>query len=120
MPGRQYALAPAAAADPACPVGDLPWLSAGERQQLLEWNDTAAAWPSRQSCLHQLVEAQALRSPGRVALVVEETGERLTYRRVNARAHPPARRARGLGVRPGAGGGGWLEGSGEHNAAHPP
>jgi amino acid adenylation domain-containing protein len=100
MLGQLHTLAAAAAADPACPVGDLPWLSGGERQQLLEWNDTAAAWPSQQSCLHQLIEAQALRSPGAVALVVEETGERLTYRRLNARANRVARELREVGVGP--------------------
>jgi len=100
MLGQLHTLAAAAAADPACPVGELPWLSGGERQQLLEWNDTAAAWPSQQSCLHQLIEAQALRSPGAVALVVEETGERLTYRRLNARANRVARRLREVGVGP--------------------
>ncbi len=100
MLGQLHTLAAAAAANPACPVGELPWLNAGERQQLLEWNDTAAAWPPQQSCLHQLVEAQALRSPGAVALVVVETGERLSYRRLNARANRLARRLRELGVGP--------------------
>ncbi|HXO28551.1 MAG TPA: AMP-binding protein, partial [Thermoanaerobaculia bacterium] len=101
MLGQLHTLAAAAVADPTCPIGELPWLSGGERQQLLEWNDTAAAWPSQQSCcLHQLIEVQALRSPGAVALVVEETGERLTYRRLNARANRVARRLREVGVGP--------------------
>ncbi len=100
MLGQLQTLAAAAAADPARPVGELPWFSGGERQQLLEWNDTQAAWPSQQSCLHQLIEAQALRSPGAVALVAEETGERLTYRRLNARANRVARLLREVGVGP--------------------
>ena len=99
MLGQLHVLAAAAAADPACPVGALPWLSAGERQQLLEWNDTTAAWPSRH-CLHQLIEAQVRRRPEAVALVVDETGESLTFRRLNAQANRLARRLRRLGVGP--------------------
>src|SRR5204863_68633 len=49
-------------------------------------------------CLHQLIEAQAARSPDRVAVLVE--GESLTYRELNRRANQLARHLRQLGVGP--------------------
>src|SRR6185437_3006611 len=48
----------AAVANPATQVSKLPLLSEAERRQLLvDWNQTAAAYPADQ-CLHQLFEAQ--------------------------------------------------------------
>ncbi|HYF38928.1 MAG TPA: condensation domain-containing protein, partial [Gemmatimonadales bacterium] len=54
----------------ACPerrLSELPIFTEAEHRQLLvEWNDTAADYP-RQSCVHQLFEAQVERTPERVA-----------------------------------------------------
>src|SRR2546430_5901989 len=43
-------------------VRALPIMSEGERQQLVEWNDTARAYPSA-ACIHELFEAQVERTP---------------------------------------------------------
>jgi amino acid adenylation domain-containing protein len=60
-------------------------LSERERAQLLvEWNDTATAYP-RNQCIHELFEAQAAQNPDAVALVCE--GEQLSYGELNARAN---------------------------------
>jgi amino acid adenylation domain-containing protein len=98
-------------------VRQLPLLSAGERQQLLEWNATAAAYPL-DLCLHQLIEEQVRRSPDAVAVVVDgndhpedgegdedrsapaDRGESLTFGALNARANRLARRLRQLGAGP--------------------
>lgn len=46
-------------ANPEQGIDDLPWLTDAERHQLLvEWNDTAADYPSEQ-CIHQLFEEHA-------------------------------------------------------------
>ena len=57
-----------ALAHPDTPISRLPLLSGRERQQLLvEWNQTAAAYPEKQ-CLHELFEQQAARTPERLAV----------------------------------------------------
>ncbi len=63
---------------------------------LPEWNRTAMEYP-RDLCLHQLVEAQAARTPGRVA--VEADDGALTYAELDRRAAAlaAALRARGVG-----------------------
>ncbi|HYO64056.1 MAG TPA: amino acid adenylation domain-containing protein, partial [Pyrinomonadaceae bacterium] len=76
--------------DPQRRISALPLLTeAEERRQLVEWNETAADYPS-DLCLHHLFEAQAARTPQAPALVFE--GERLTYAEVNSRAERIARR----------------------------
>jgi amino acid adenylation domain-containing protein/non-ribosomal peptide synthase protein (TIGR01720 family) len=86
------------AADPSCPVGLLPMLSAAEREQLLVgWNRTEADYP-RNHCVHELFEAQVAATPDAIAVACE--GERLTYRELNRRANQLARRLRQLGVGP--------------------
>ncbi len=83
-------------ADPERSIAALPLLSEAERAQLLvEWNDGAAEFP-KDSCIHELFEAQAVRTPERVAL--ECAGEKLTYRELNSRANRLARELRTLGV----------------------
>jgi amino acid adenylation domain-containing protein len=77
-------------------VEDFDELSPAQ-QALVEWNNTQADYP-RTSCLHELIEAQAERSPESVALVYEQ--HTLTYREMNARANQLARHLRTLGVRP--------------------
>jgi len=77
-------------------IGALPLLSEHERQQLLvEWNDTATEYP-RDSCLHELFEAQAERTPDALAVVFGD--QRLTYTELNERANQLAHHLRSLGV----------------------
>ncbi len=92
----------AVAADPDRRVADLPLLTAPERHQLLtDWNDTTAAYPTefpRPECLHEVVEAQAARTPEAEALVDGDL--RWTYAELNARANRLARHLRALGAGP--------------------
>ncbi len=91
-------MAGADSADPSLRLSELPVLTAPERQQAVaEWNDTQAGYPSGLR-LHDLVAAQAERTPDAVAVVGE--AERLTYRELMERAgaiagSPERRRTRG-------------------------
>ena len=78
-------------------VSDLPLLSEAERQQLVEWNNTAAEYPA-EKCLHQLFEVQAERTPERVAVRCGELA--FTYQQLNARANQLAHYLRRQGVGP--------------------
>ena len=62
---------------------------------LVEWNQTDAPYPSDQ-CIHQLVEAQAERTPNAVA--VQQEDEQLTYCELNQRANQLAHHLREIGV----------------------
>jgi amino acid adenylation domain-containing protein len=82
----------------ATSTGRLPLLSAAERRQVLvDWNATEADDPKDQ-CIHQLVEAQAERTPEAKALVFEE--QSLSYAELNDRANRLAHYLIGLGIRP--------------------
>src|SRR5690349_21839980 len=77
---------------------DQPLLTGPECQQVLgEWNATRTAYPEN-SCLHELFEAQAERTPEAIALVFEE--QHLTYRELNGRANVLAHYLQRLGVGP--------------------
>ncbi len=85
------------------PLSALPLLAAAERQQLREWNDTAAApsasrLPAGATRIHELFERQAERRP--LALAVAGQGIALTYGELEARANRLARHLRRLGVGP--------------------
>jgi amino acid adenylation domain-containing protein len=87
-----------AAADPARRLSEIELLSDAERRQLLvEWNDTAADFPS-DSCLHHLFERQAARSPDAPALTFGD--ERLTFAQLDASANRLAHHLVALGARP--------------------
>jgi surfactin family lipopeptide synthetase A len=88
-----------ALANPDCRLSDLPLLTATESAKLGEWNDTHGDYP-RDSCLHQLIEAQAERTPDAVALVFE--GAEMRYRDLNARANQLAHHLRNIGAVPDA------------------
>ncbi|HEX7312964.1 MAG TPA: amino acid adenylation domain-containing protein [Pyrinomonadaceae bacterium] len=79
-------------------VRDLPLLDADERRQLTErWNatdDTSLG----DTCVHQLIERQAARTPDAVAVEFED--QRVTYAELNSRADRLALRLRSLGVGP--------------------
>jgi amino acid adenylation domain-containing protein len=96
---RHYALLLGAiCADATVQVGDLSMLTRDEERQLLmEWNNTHAAYP-RELAVHQLFEQQARRSP-QARAVISEAGE-LTYAQLDARANQLAWHLRGQGVGP--------------------
>jgi amino acid adenylation domain-containing protein len=71
------------------------WSEAERRRLLVEWNDTRVEYPSG-VLLHQLVEAQAERTPESTAVVYEQKS--LNYRELNARANQLAHRLQALGV----------------------
>ncbi|HSF41140.1 MAG TPA: amino acid adenylation domain-containing protein [Thermoanaerobaculia bacterium] len=67
-------------------LADLPLLSAAERQQVfVEWNDTAVPAP-QPATLHELISAQALRTPEAPAVRDLERGEAFSYREMEERA----------------------------------
>ncbi|MFJ1551947.1 amino acid adenylation domain-containing protein, partial [Streptomyces sp. NPDC088246] len=77
-------------------IGDLPVLTAGERDRLLrEWTDNAAPLPPV-SGMHQLIAGRALATPDAVAVVSGE--ETLTYSELMARANRLAHHLRDAGV----------------------
>ncbi|CAG0954318.1 hypothetical protein GPROT1_00326, partial [Gammaproteobacteria bacterium] len=84
--------------DDAQPVDRLALLTAAERQRLLhDFNATEAAYPSH-LCVHELIEAQAARTPDLPAVADDEAT--LGYAELNARANRLAHHLRSLGVRP--------------------
>ena len=84
------------AAHPDRAIDSLAMLSENEqRRMLVEWNDTAAAYPSR-SCIHELFEAQVARTPD--AIAVEFAISTLTFAALNRRANRVAHYLRGRGV----------------------
>ena len=92
------ALLGGAVATPELPLSQLPLLAAAERHQLLaEWNDTARG-PAGGPWVHELVVAQAGRTPDAVA--VADRPRWVTYGELDRRARRLAATLRGLGVRP--------------------
>ncbi|HEX6292534.1 MAG TPA: condensation domain-containing protein, partial [Herpetosiphonaceae bacterium] len=85
-------------ADPGQRIGALELLTAAERQQMLvQWNATRAPYPADQ-CYHELVTAQAERTPDAIAVVYE--GAALRYGELNERANRLAHELQALGVGP--------------------
>ena len=78
-------------------VWELPLLTEEEQAQLRSWNDTAVEYPT-DACLHELIEQQAERTPGAVAVCLEDA--RLTYGELNERANQLAHHLRELGAGP--------------------
>jgi amino acid adenylation domain-containing protein len=88
MAGHYQELLEAIALHPARPIAELPLLSAPERQQLLDWNPTAADAPAALT-LVGLFERQVEQTPEAIAL--EHAGQTLTYAALNERANRLAR-----------------------------
>jgi amino acid adenylation domain-containing protein/non-ribosomal peptide synthase protein (TIGR01720 family) len=95
MAGHFTTLLEAIATNPEAEVATLPLLSAAERRQLADWNDSATPYP-REEGLATLFERQALRTPD--AIAVEFGPERISYGELNAAANRLARRLRECGV----------------------
>ncbi|MCA9973778.1 MAG: amino acid adenylation domain-containing protein, partial [Anaerolineales bacterium] len=88
----------AVAAAPEQRLADVPLLTPAERRMLLvDWNQTAMAYP-RTACLHELVAETAVARPD--AIAVDFEGAQLTYRELDARANRLAHYLQGLGVGP--------------------
>ncbi|MEU5807506.1 amino acid adenylation domain-containing protein [Streptomyces sp. NPDC047718] len=88
----------AVAADPDLPVGRIDVTLPAEREQVVEtWNATGLDLPA--AVLPELLDAQAVRTPERVALVME--GEEVTYGELHARANRLARHLVDRGAGPG-------------------
>ncbi|MDX2089002.1 MAG: amino acid adenylation domain-containing protein, partial [Kofleriaceae bacterium] len=100
MLGHFHTLAEGIVEEPARKIGELALLTAAERQQLLvEWNATARADYSDDTCLHELFEQQVDRTPDAIAVVADATA--LTYRQLDERANQLAFHLRSCGVGPG-------------------
>jgi amino acid adenylation domain-containing protein len=85
-------------ADPDARIGELPLLDEAERRRVLvEWNATAADYP-KEKCVHELLAAQAARTPDAVALVYEE--QQISYGELERRTNQLAHYLRELGVGP--------------------
>ncbi|HEX8319553.1 amino acid adenylation domain-containing protein, partial [Longimicrobium sp.] len=83
-------------ADERQPVDRLALLTESERRHVLEaWNRTEAEYPA-ESCIHEIFQAQAERTPNAEAVVFEDHS--LTYAELNARANRLAHHLRSLGV----------------------
>ncbi|NVZ51279.1 non-ribosomal peptide synthetase, partial [Pseudomonas sp. B6002] len=79
-------------------IGELPMVAADEQQVLIHgWNRTAEAYPTEQG-IHQLIEAQAQRTPHAPALVFGATT--LSYAQLDARANRLAHALRERGAGP--------------------
>ena len=97
LAGHLEAVLEAMAAEPGRRLSQVSLLRGAERAQVLEsWNATAADFPH--ACLHDLVSAQASRTPGAVAVVFE--GQSLTYSELESRANRLAHHLRHLGIGP--------------------
>ncbi len=92
---RFAALLEAVCAEPMVAVGDVDLSGARERAALAAWNDTAAEFPVEPT-LHALLQAQAMRTPDRVALRCGEAT--LCYADLDARAQRIAQALRRRGV----------------------
>ncbi|ANY69397.1 non-ribosomal peptide synthetase [Paenibacillus sp. BIHB 4019] len=86
----------AAALNPDIVLSEIEMLAPAEQQLILHtWNDTGQAVPQHQT-IHELFEAQALRTPDHAAVVYK--GQQWTYHELNARANLLARQLIAKGI----------------------
>lgn len=98
MAGHFESLLQGIITDPHQRLVDLPLLTEVESRRLIEeWNATEKE-VSTEQCLHQLFEAQALRTPDAIAVVSD--GEEISFRDLNRRANQLGHHLRTLGVGP--------------------
>ncbi len=91
-------LALAAAAQPDRAIGELPLMNEALAQRVLrDWNNTAAT-VDRAACIHRLIEAQAARTPERIA--VTSGGQSVSYAELDQRANHLAAHLASCGVGP--------------------
>jgi amino acid adenylation domain-containing protein len=83
---------------PDLPVSKIPLLTGEEQSLILEgWNATKSEYPQTM-CLHQLIEAQAKRTPDAIAVVMGK--EQISYRALDERASQLANYLQQRGVGP--------------------
>jgi amino acid adenylation domain-containing protein len=82
-------------ANPQQQIDFLPLLPQSQRQTIEQWSQIAVTQPAT-LCLHQLFEAQVIKTPDAVAIACE--GRSLTYNQLNHRANQLAHYLQTLGV----------------------
>ena len=98
MLGHYTTLLEGIVSDPDRLLSELQMLTEPERRQLLvDWNGARAVYADGMR-IHQLIEAQAEKTPDVISAVFGD--EELTYRQLNERADRLANHLRGLGVGP--------------------
>jgi len=98
MAGHYRTLLESAVSDPERRIGTLALMSEQETSERASWNATASPVP--ECCVHEMIRAQARRTPGKVAL--EHGAHRLSYAELESRSARLASQLRGLGVGPDA------------------
>ncbi|MCW1968431.1 MAG: non-ribosomal peptide synthetase [Anaerolineae bacterium] len=92
--------------NPECGIEKLPIISEAEHTQFLKWNATTKNYP-KDRCIHELFEAQVLRTPENIAVVCDSdkhlspstfATKSLTYRQLNERANHLAHHLKTIGV----------------------
>ena len=96
MLGQFESLLEGVVENPDRAVWQLPLLTATEKAQLADWNNTQTDFP--RECIHQLFAKQVEESPNAVAL--EFQGEQLTYIQLDRRANQLAHYLRKRGIGP--------------------
>ncbi len=94
--GHFQALLTGAVADPGRRLADLPLLTPGEQAEIAAWSGTVEAFAEDGVLLHELVLAQAARTPDAVAVAF--AGEALTCRELDTASATLADRLRARGV----------------------
>jgi len=82
---------------PDAPVSRVELMGGEERERVAGWNRTGAPYPADR-CIHQLFEAQAVRTPAAVAVVCGD--DAMTFGELDERANRLARHLAGMGVGP--------------------
>jgi amino acid adenylation domain-containing protein len=67
------------------------------KRLLVEWNDTAAGYPC-DSCIHELFEAQVMKTPDALAIIHQ--GQQLTYAELNRKSNQLAQLLMAQGIGP--------------------
>lgn len=98
MIGYYQALLAGMASDHAQRIADIPILSEAEHRLLVQTCNTTGRPDAGELCIHELFEAQVLKTPHAVAAVYKD--QALTYAALNARANRLAHHLRALGVGP--------------------
>jgi aspartate racemase len=98
MLGHYRTLLEGIVANPEQRISELSLLTEAERQQLLvEWNDTRTDYP-KNSCIHELFEAQVERNPDAIAVMFGN--QQLSYRELNVQSNQLAHYLKKRGVGP--------------------
>ena len=98
MLGHWQTLLAGIAANPDCPIGQLPLLTPSEQQQILvTWNGTAVPLPEAQFS-HELIAQWASKTPDAPALIMGQ--QQMSYEELNGRANQLAHALQAQGIGP--------------------